>query len=142
MPEELAAWIAAYVPATARLEQRPLFVNPRTGDRWTPTSMSRVWKRACKTVGVEAGLYEGTKHSFATDATLRGVPERALQSYLGHRDVRSTRRYARLADQALVDVIRRRPEAARRLQRDSRRKNSRFDKDLVVEAPGIEPGSA
>src|SRR5262245_54472812 len=42
-------------------------------------------------VGVEAGLYEGTKHSFATDANLRGVPERALQSYLGHRDVRSTR---------------------------------------------------
>jgi len=52
-------------------------------------------------------LYEGTKHSFATDALLRGVPERSLQAYLGHADVRSTRRYARLSNQALIDVIRR-----------------------------------
>jgi integrase len=51
------------------------------------------------------GLYEGTKHSFATGAALRGVPERALQAYLGHADARSTRRYAQLADEALLAVL-------------------------------------
>ncbi|MBW2402003.1 MAG: site-specific integrase, partial [Deltaproteobacteria bacterium] len=35
-------------------------------------------------------VYEGCKHSFATDAIARGVPERHLQTYLGHADVRST----------------------------------------------------
>ena len=51
-------------------------------------------------------LYAGTKHTFATDAVARGVSERALQTFLGHADVRSTRRYARMADGALLDVLR------------------------------------
>ena len=56
-------------------------------------------------VGMRAKLYEGTKHSRATDLLLKGVPERVLQALLSHRDVRSTRRYARL-DSALVEVMR------------------------------------
>ena len=42
----------------------------------------------------------------ATDAVRRGVPERALQVFLGHKNVESTRRYARLADNALLEVLR------------------------------------
>ena len=42
----------------------------------------------------------------ATDAIGRGVPERALQRFLGHASVLSTRRYARLADNALIEVPR------------------------------------
>jgi hypothetical protein len=51
-------------------------------------------------------LYEGTKHSFATDAIRRGVSERLLQRFLGHASVESTRRYARLADNAMLEVLR------------------------------------
>jgi len=68
--------------------------------------MHRVWKAACVATGVEISLYEGTKHSRATDLLRQGVTERVLQALLGHRDARSTRRYARLADEALVDAIR------------------------------------
>jgi len=68
--------------------------------------MRRVWKAACIAAGVEISLYEGTKHSRATDLLRQGVSERVLQVLLGHRDARSTRRYARLADEALVDAIR------------------------------------
>jgi len=46
------------------------------------------------------------KHSFATDAIRRGVPERYLQTFLGHWNVESTRRYARLADNAMLEVLR------------------------------------
>ena len=42
----------------------------------------------------------------ATDAVRRGVSERALQRFLGHADLRSTRRYAKMADEALVTVLR------------------------------------
>ena len=55
---------------------------------------------------MKVGLYVGAKHTFATDAAARGVSERALQTFLGHADVRSTRRYARLADGALLEVLR------------------------------------
>jgi hypothetical protein len=46
------------------------------------------------------------KHSFATDAIRRGVPERYLQTFLGHRIVEATRRYVRLADNAMLEVLR------------------------------------
>ena len=42
----------------------------------------------------------------ATDAIRRGVPERALQRFLGHTSVQSTRRYARLDDNVLIEVLR------------------------------------
>ena len=51
-------------------------------------------------------MYEGTKHAFATDALRRGVQERHIQRFLGYSDVRSTHRYARLADEDLVTVLR------------------------------------
>ena len=54
----------------------------------------------------DISLYERTKHSFATDAIRRGVPERHLQTFLGHPSIESTRRYARLADNALLEVLR------------------------------------
>lgn len=106
--EELLAWIGRHVDPAARLARAPLFVNPRTRQRWTHWALRDRWLAAAETAGVpDVGLYEGTKHTLATDAVRRGVPERALQAFLGHSDVRSTRRYARMADEALVAVLRR-----------------------------------
>ena len=66
-----------------------------------------MWGRAVEAAGFpHISLYEGTKHSMATDAIRRGVPERHLQVFLGHQNVESTRRYARLADNALLEVLR------------------------------------
>jgi integrase len=48
---------------------------------------------------------EGTKHAFATDALRRGVAKEKIQKFLGHSDARSTDRYAKLADGALVEVL-------------------------------------
>lgn len=42
----------------------------------------------------------------ATDAKRRGITERELQAFLGHSDVRSTPRYARMSRQALIHVLR------------------------------------
>ena len=106
-PDELADWIAEHVPREARLQGAPLFALPYRGRErrpagpWTKTSMRRVWKAARTATGVEISLYEGTKRSRATDLLRQGVSERMLQALLGHRDARSTRRYARLADAAV-----------------------------------------
>jgi integrase len=106
-PDELDTWIAEWVAPEDRLCRAPLFANPSTGKRWTPSSIRRTWEAACRAVGIEGiSVYEGCKHSFATDAVARGVPERHLQTYLGHADVRSTRHYARLANSALIQVLR------------------------------------
>ena len=40
-----------------------------TGGPWMPTSLRRCWEKACREVGIEGiSIYEGCKHSFATDA--------------------------------------------------------------------------
>ncbi len=98
-------WIERHVVGQ-RIGKAAMFVNPRTRKRWTATTLREWWKAASIKAGVEVGkFYEDTKHTFATEAQRRGVPERLLQRYLGHSSASSTRRYAQLADEALVDVL-------------------------------------
>ena len=88
-----------------------LFPNPtgrRDAHRWLSNALRLEWNRAEKPAGVQhVKMYEGTKHSFATDAVARGVPLEWVQKFLGHADRRSTERYARLAPAGLVAVLRR-----------------------------------
>ena len=74
---------------------------------WPHKALQRGWNKGVKAAQLPPiSLYEGTKHSFATDAIRRGVPERHLQTFLGHVSIEATRRYARLADNAMLDVLR------------------------------------
>jgi hypothetical protein len=56
-------------------------------------------------------MYEGTKHSSATAWLAQGSSLQMIQRMLRHADSRSTERYAKLGDLALVDLIR--PRARR-----------------------------
>jgi len=104
--EDLLAWIERHVKPAGRLTRAPLFTSSR-GRRWSHWGLLEAWRTACDAAGVpRVKLYEGTKHTMATDVIRRGVPERALQTFLGHSDLRSTRRYARMADEALLAVLR------------------------------------
>ena len=108
--EALIDWLTCHLDPTGRLRSAPLFTNPRTGARWSHWALRETWIRAARSVGLEGvRLYEGTKHTMATDAVRRGVSERALQVFLGHSDARSTRRYARFSEHALISVLRPRP---------------------------------
>ena len=105
--EELREWIGRNIDPAGRLIGAPLFPNVRTGQRWSQWALMDRWKIAAESVGVfGVSLYPGTKHTMATDAIRRGVPERSVQAFLGHADVRSTRRYARLSREAFVGVLR------------------------------------
>jgi len=144
--EELADWIERHVDPAGRLSAAPLFPNPRTGRMWPHKALARVWGRALEDAELpHVSLYEGTKHTMATDAIRRGVPERALQRFLGHTSVQSTRRYARLADNALIEVLRpatKRDEAlGDKLATRVPQPKVRRGKDLRVGPPGFEPGT-
>ncbi len=103
---EVVRWLRTHLPESIPDAAAPLFTNPRTGKRWRHWVLREIWVGAAGRAGVDVGLYEGTKHAFATAALHRTGNERAVQEYLGHRDPRSTRRYAKLADEALADVVR------------------------------------
>lgn len=101
--EELAHWIAKYVPKEAFLQGRLLFENPdawNSRKAWSETRMRTIWYRACeKVMGRKVSLYAATKHTFATNAVAGGAAEVDLQRYLGHRDGKSLKRYVIAASQ-------------------------------------------
>ena len=107
IPAVLHAWIDRHVPKRTLLEGGIIFPNPRTGSAWTPTSFRRAWMKALRTSGLELGVnsYEAFKHSTATEWLRRGATEREIQELLGHKDAKSTRKYAKLANERLAEVV-------------------------------------
>ncbi|HEX9640698.1 MAG TPA: site-specific integrase [Candidatus Krumholzibacteria bacterium] len=105
VPRLISEWIETHVPRETRLQAGPLFVNPNTGRRWSHWALRQAWVRACTAAGLgHVPLYEGTKHSGATDMLARTKDLEAVRVYLGHQDARSTRRYAQIRSLALVRI--------------------------------------
>ncbi len=99
---------------------------------WAHKSLQRVWRAAVEAAGLPPiSLYEGTKHSMATDAIRRGVSERHLQRFLDHASVESTRRYARLTDNAMLEVLR--PMDAPHRQATDKCSRTKTEQDRDVE---------
>ncbi len=49
------------------------------GELRVETALRRVWGFACKRVGVQCSIYEGTKHSLGTALKAAGVEDRVIQ---------------------------------------------------------------
>lgn len=81
-----------------------LFPNPTTGRPWIHGALSAIWRAAAAKVGANVGLYEGTRHSVASQALNRGVPMILIQAVLGHSNVSTTGGYAHAAPEKLRQV--------------------------------------
>ena len=63
--------------------------------------------RACKAAGIRKIGWHVLRHTFASQLVMRGVPLKAVQELLGHRDIRTTMRYAHLSPQSRRDAVER-----------------------------------
>ena len=103
---EVAAWIEEHRSAAFPLE--PLFPNPRgklADKRWTRESTRRVLLSAMKRAGTpQFRPNEAMRHAFATHRIGR-VGKDLLSPYLGHRDQKTTDRYARIDARRLRAVV-------------------------------------
>ncbi len=113
-PEDLQEWISWRLSRVTPQERLSgpvaLFPNPTACNpekRWIANTLREEWNRAAKAVGIRVKMYEGTKHAFASNAIAAGVDLYRLRDFLGHKDARSTERYARLADVGRLEVLRR-----------------------------------
>lgn len=105
---EVARWVReTHGGKKLREAGTPLFPNPRSPlRRWDHHATRKVLLKAMKRVGLKLRPNEAMRHAFATDAVNRGVALERVGHYLGHSDTRTTRRYAKLAGEGLVDVLR------------------------------------
>jgi transposase len=88
--------------------------NPRTGyvlrgpKRTRIKSINRSWENVRTAAGIPDVRLHDLRHSFTSDALMCGVPLAVVGEMLGHKDARTTQRYAHLANQ----VVRQGLEAA------------------------------
>lgn len=72
------------------------------GMPYHPQSLSRYWARAVKTAGLRHIKLHGGRHTAATEMHLRGVRDKVLAAWIGHRDSSLTQRlYVHSQDEAL-----------------------------------------
>ena len=104
---EVREWMEAHVDFAGRLTREPLFKGPVSGKRLSHDQFYDVWQRVRSGI-TTASLYEGTKHSFASDALESGIELDRIRKFLGHSDPRSTEKYAKLSDKSLEVFVTRR----------------------------------
>jgi integrase len=71
-----------------------VFANPLSGDVLPHSPLVRRFKKALKAAGVRMIRFHDLRHTFGTRIAAAGVPMRALQEWMGHRDYRTTLIYA------------------------------------------------
>jgi integrase len=75
-------------------DQDLVFPNPDTGQPLGRTKLTKRYKDALERAGVREVRFHDLRHTFGTAMASSGVPMKALQEWLGHRDSRTTDRYA------------------------------------------------
>jgi integrase len=71
----------------------------------TPEAVSMAFHRVCKTLGISDIRLHDCRHTFATWLRQGGIALDVIASQLGHRDLRMTKRYARIASAQVRDAV-------------------------------------
>jgi len=72
------------------------------GKPFSESYLRKMWNQAREKAGVShITLYQGTRHSFASQAVNRGVPLNIIQRFLRHESPKMTERYAHLETESM-----------------------------------------
>jgi integrase len=77
-----------------------VFCHPDTGRPLDRSKLLKRFKAALKLAGARPVTFHGLRHTFGTRMAAAGVPMRTLQEWMGHRDFKTTLRYADYAPSA------------------------------------------
>jgi len=82
-----------------------VFWKGKMGRPFSESWARKFWKRVSSSLGVTISLYQGTRHSSATEAVNR-VGVDATQEFLHHTNRAMTKRYAKVSTEGLKKVLR------------------------------------
>lgn len=103
--------------------RRGLVVCSRNGKKLK--SLQSTWLKVRKLAGLEDVRLHDLRHSFASDAIMDGTPLEVVGKMLGHRNYRTTQRYAHIADKALREAVNRTSKSIARAARGKARATKR-----------------
>jgi integrase len=81
------------------------FVFQKNGEHYSESYARKLWNRVTLEMGIKISLYQGTRHSSATEAVNRVGMDR-VQEFLGHTRPTMTKRYAKMNPNGLKPVLR------------------------------------
>ena len=87
-----------------KLPEAFLFTNTY-GRPYTDSRLGKIWRKACKKVGIKISLKNATRHSIASQAIEKGVPMELIQQALGHSSMQTTKRYASIGVHKLRGIV-------------------------------------
>lgn len=90
-----------------KLPKAFIFVN-QYGNSFSNESLEAAWNRAKEKAGfgnLKTTLYEGTRHSWGTQAVNEGMDLNLIQGAMGHSSSDMTKRYARLKAEGLRKIM-------------------------------------
>jgi integrase len=82
-----------------------VFWKGKMGRSFSESWARKLWKRISSSLGVNISLYQGTRHSSATEAVNR-VGVDATQEFLHHTNRAMTKRYAKVNPDSMKKVLR------------------------------------
>ncbi|PTL55571.1 hypothetical protein C7Y72_18165 [Paraconexibacter algicola] len=74
-----------------------VFAHPILGRPLDGAKVTKKFQQACRDAGVRVVRFHDLRHTFATRLASAGVPMRAIQTFLGHADAKTTEIYAHYA---------------------------------------------
>lgn len=103
-------WLKKYLK-TREDDYKPLFIRYMGRKDASPRLGIRSIERKVKKYAIKAGIPVSTtphvlRHSYATDLLAQGVDLRAIQKFLGHKDISSTQIYTHITDKRLREIHR------------------------------------
>ena len=88
---------------TKKIENNPyVFCGDKSGTHLV--NIQKIWERIRKQAGIPDVRIHDLRHSFASFMIKNGVSIFEVSKLLGHKDIKTTMRYAHLADKELVSV--------------------------------------
>ncbi len=71
-----------------------VFINQSTGSRYSRVGLSRIFNKVRDELGIKVTFNQATRHSVASNLLKDEAPIASVQKILGHKDVRTTMKYA------------------------------------------------
>ncbi|MGO9612608.1 MAG: tyrosine-type recombinase/integrase [Dissulfurispiraceae bacterium] len=101
-----ASWRELYLQQPRNIDSQA-FVFTKNGKPFSMTWASKKWREAADKAGYpHINLYQGTRHSIASQAVNRDVPLYSVSKFLGHSNMKQTERYSHLNTSGLRKVQR------------------------------------
>ena len=82
-----------------------LFEGQRQGDRYSATSVEKVFRMACQKAGIKKEItLHGLRHSYATHLLEAGTDLRYIQELLGHKSSKTTEIYTHVTEKSIQKI--------------------------------------